>query len=96
MSQQLRYESETLSPDLSDVATGSRASGLWRLTYGYRLALAGVIVALGLSVLARTGTYYVIRYFIDDFLADPAASASLWLIAGGFVALTAVQGAFAF
>lgn len=87
---------ETLTPNLDHVATGSRGRGLWRLTEGFRLVLFGVIIALALSVLARTGTYYVIRYFIDDFLSDPAASASLWLIAGIFLLLNVVQGAFAF
>ncbi|MFN2201320.1 MAG: ABC transporter transmembrane domain-containing protein, partial [Caldilineaceae bacterium] len=96
MAQNIGREPNILSPDLSHVAEGSPVTGLWRLTEGYRLALGTVIVALALSVLARTGTYMVIRYFIDNFLADPVASVSLWLIAGAFVLLTAIQGVFAF
>lgn len=96
MSQQTVSDSRSLTPDLSAAGIGRPIVGLWRLSAGYRLALAGVVITLGLSVLARTGTYLVIRYFIDDFLVDPSASANLWLIAGGFVLLTALQGAFAF
>lgn len=96
MSQQSIVNSADLTPDLSATATGRPITGLWRLTRGFRFLLVGVTLSLGIAVLARTGTYLVIRYFIDDFLADPSSSVDLWLIAAGFVLLTVIQGAFAF
>ena len=96
MTQQLSIQTSDLAPDLSSTATGKPIAGLWRLTRGFRVLLLGVLLSMGIAVVARTGTYLVIRYFVDDFLVDPAASLGLWLIAGAFLALTFVQGAFGF
>ncbi|MDI9548968.1 MAG: ABC transporter ATP-binding protein [Chloroflexota bacterium] len=96
MSQQSESLSSDLVPNLRDAATVKPLAGLWRLMRGYRLLFLVAALSLGIAVIARTGSYLVIRYFVDTFLADPSESRVLLLIAGGFVALAAVQGGFSF
>ncbi len=96
MSMQMKTQDETLTPDLRDAVTGKPLKGLWILTRGFRTVLLAVIASLAISVLARTGTYMVIRRFVDGFLADPTSRLDLWLIVLAFVLLTAIQGLFAF
>jgi ATP-binding cassette subfamily B protein len=96
MSQQSEFLPSSLVPDLRDVATVKPLAGLWRLMRGYRLLFLIAALSLGIAVIARTGSYLVIRYFVDAFLAEPSSSRTLWLIAGGFVLLAAVQGGFGF
>ena len=96
MSQQSESYSANLVPDLRDIATVKPLAGLWRLMRGYRLLFLIAALSLSISVIARTASYLVIRYFVDTYLAQPSGSLTLWLIAGGFVVLAAVQGGFGF
>jgi ATP-binding cassette subfamily B protein len=72
--------------------------GLWRLIGGFRLIFLGAIVSLSIATVAKTLTYLLLRYFIDEaLLATPEqAAVPFYLIGLGFVGLAVVQGAFTF
>jgi ATP-binding cassette subfamily B protein len=63
---------------------------------GYRLAYFGAIVFLGLAALAKTSTYFLLRYFVDNAFGPDATTRSLILIACGFVVLALFEGTFSF
>jgi ATP-binding cassette subfamily B protein len=45
-----------------------------------------------ISALAKSGTYLLIEYFVDNFLLAQTAGISIWVIAAGFVLLFLFQG----
>jgi ATP-binding cassette subfamily B protein len=69
--------------------------GLWRLMTGFRLHYMGATLSLGISALAKTATYMLLRYFIDSYFTNGAALPIL-VIALGFVGLALVEGSFTF
>jgi ATP-binding cassette subfamily B protein len=62
---------------------------------GYRAAYVGATAALALSALAKTSTYLLLRYLIDQVIGQ-GASWRLPLVATGFVILAALEGTFSF
>lgn len=82
--------------DMKQTVTDNRFQGLWRLMKGYRLQYLGAALSIGVSTAARTATFLLLAYFIDDYLGAGDRQYSLWLIAFGFVALAMVQGGFTF
>ncbi len=96
MSQQTESLPISRVSDLRDTATVKPLVGLWRLMQGHRLPYLIATFSLAIAVVARTGSYLVIRYFIDTYMASPSGGTILWLIAGGFVLLAMVQGGFGF
>ena len=75
----------------------SRLMGLLHLLGRYRVAFLGATLFLGFSAAAKTGTYLLLGYFIDDVLGQAAADTTLLvLIALGFLGLALVEGAFTF
>ncbi len=81
--------------DLKSVLTDGKLRGLWRLMTGFQLTYAGATLSLGLSALANTATFLLLRYFIDDYLGGKA-NIGLLLILGGFLGLALLQGGFTF
>lgn len=69
---------------------------IWRLMTGYHHTYIGATVSLGLAAFANTGTYLLIRYFIDTYLGNPGAAVGLWLILLGFLSLAGAQSFFTF
>jgi ATP-binding cassette, subfamily B, bacterial len=53
-------------------------------------------MALGIGALAKTSTYLLLRYFIDNYFVNPTPGIGLPVIAMGFVALAAVEGSMTF
>ncbi len=86
------------SLDLKKTISTNRLVGLWRLLGGFRLIYLGAVVTLAIATAAKTVTYLLLRYFIDEALlaAPEHAAAPFWLIALGFVALAILQGGFTF
>lgn len=86
------------SLDLKKTISSNRLVGLWRLLGGFRLLYLGAIVTLAVATAAKTVTYLLLRYFVDEaLLATPESGAApFWLIAVGFVALAVLQGGFTF
>ena len=78
-----------------------KLSGILQIMTNYRLAYAGANVFLGVSALAKTATYLLLRNFADTILGttQPFAgnlSTTLVLIAIGFVLLAGLEGSFSF
>ncbi len=86
------------SLDLKKTISTNRLVGLWRLLGGFRLIYLGAVATLAIATAAKTVTYLLLRYFVDEaLLATPEqAAAPFWLIALGFVALAVLQGGFTF
>lgn len=83
--------------DLKAVITEeSKLRKIWRLMTGYHKTYIGATISLGLSAFANTGTYLLIRYFIDTYLGDQGGAVSLWLILVGFLSLAGAQSFFTF
>ena len=66
------------------------------MTTGFRLTYLGAVIGVGIAAVLRTGNYMLLRYFIDDVLAQGEFGRILALIALGFVGLALFQGAFSF
>ncbi|MEP7359076.1 MAG: ABC transporter transmembrane domain-containing protein, partial [Anaerolineales bacterium] len=81
--------------DLKQAIATNRLVGLWRLMSGYRASYLGATGALALSALAKTATYLLLRYLIDQVIGQ-GASWRLPLVASGFVILAALEGTFSF
>ncbi len=83
--------------DLKRAHVKNRLLGLWRMMTGFRLKYLGATVFLGISAMAKTGTFLLLRYFIDQYLtAENRAEVSLVLIAVGFLLLAVTEGGFSF
>jgi len=83
--------------DLKAVVTAEgRLRKIWRLMTGYHKTYIGATVSLGLAAFANTGTYLLIRYFIDTYLGGQAETVGLWLILLGFLSLAGAQSFFTF
>ncbi|RME77831.1 MAG: ABC transporter ATP-binding protein [Chloroflexi bacterium] len=88
-------QSPTLYPplDLQKTLSRYRLVGLWRLMGGFRLLYLVAIISLAVATIAKTTTYLLLRYFIDEILpvAPEARAVPVAVVALGFVALALVQ-----
>jgi ATP-binding cassette subfamily B protein len=82
--------------DLKNTAIDKRIVGLWRMMTGFRLVYLGATVSLGIAAVARTASYLLLGYFVDNVLGQQAQSGMLPVLALGFVGLALVQGVFTF
>jgi len=82
--------------DIKNAVTTNRVAGLWRMMTGFRLLYVGATVTLGVAALAKTTTYLLLRYFIDNYFVSPTAAVSLPLIALGFIGLAFLEGSMTF
>jgi ATP-binding cassette subfamily B protein len=92
--------------DLKNAVSANRLSGLWRLMTGYHRTYIGATAALAMAALAKTATYLLLRYFVDQILGQETGAQAgvgtetralpLLVIALGFVALALVEGGFTF
>ncbi|NMB69240.1 MAG: ABC transporter ATP-binding protein [Chloroflexi bacterium] len=89
---------ETLHYDLKNAVTPNRFRGLLRMMAGYQWHYLGATLSLGIAALAKTTTYLLLRYFVDNYFSaeSGARPVALWLIALGFVGLALVEGGFTF
>jgi len=81
--------------DLKRAVSRNRLVGLWRLMTGFRLRYISATISLGISATAKTCTYLLLRYFVDNF-QNPQSGIDLPLVALGFLCLAAVEGSFSF
>ena len=89
-------EDKTFHYDLKQALTPNRLDGLWRMMTGYRLKYIGANLSLGISAAAKTGTYLLLRYFIDTIFAQTQTGTRLGLVILGFLALALIEGGFTF
>ncbi len=82
--------------DLKEAISANRLAGLWRMLTGYRWLYLAATASLALAALAKTSTYLLLRYFVDNILGKNAALVTLALIGLGFVGLALVEGGFSF
>lgn len=90
--------------DFRKAISNNRLVGLIRMMTGFRLAYVGATVSLAISALAKTATFLLLRFFVDDVMTDALATGSmsglqmqtLFWIAVGLVLLAAFEGGFAF
>jgi hypothetical protein len=54
---------------------------------GFRLIYLGAIVALSVATLAKTLTYLLLQYFVDDLLLQEQPQVPFYAIGLGFVGL---------
>jgi ATP-binding cassette subfamily B protein len=78
--------------DLKEIVTDSRLKSMWRMMTGFRRVYIIAALTIGLAAVARTGSYYLIQYFVDDILIDDSLHGQIPLIALGFVVLALIQG----
>ncbi len=76
--------------------TKSRANGLWHLMAGYRWIYLGAIVTLGLAAGMRTASSFLLRFLVDDVLAQGLFDQTLLFVALGFVVIAVFEGTFTF
>jgi ATP-binding cassette subfamily B protein len=76
--------------------TPNRLTGLWRLMSGSRLAYLLATVSLGVAAISKTGTYLLLRRYVDQVLGHRQATRYLPWIALGFVGLALLEGGFTF
>jgi ATP-binding cassette subfamily B protein len=83
---------KTTTFDFKSTLTPNRWRGLWRMLAGFRLTYAGAALSLGLSTGAKTATFFLIRYLVDDVLRRPDLGRVLPWVALGFIALALTEG----
>ena len=79
-----------------NIVEKNRFRGLWELMVGYRVMYLIAVVSLGIASILRAGTYFLIRYFVDDVLVDESQLNQLPYIAIGFIAFALFQGLFTY
>ena len=89
-------KSDPISYDLRQSVTANRLLGLWRMGSGFRLRYLGAIISLALSTGAKTSTFFLIRYFVDEVLGGPGLASRLPWVALGFISLALIEGSFTF
>jgi ATP-binding cassette subfamily B protein len=82
--------------DLKNAISANRLVGLWRLMQGFRLKYFSAVLSLGIASLAKTSTYLLLRYFVDNYFGEQTQAVALPIIAAGFVLLALIEGSFSF
>jgi ATP-binding cassette, subfamily B, bacterial len=82
--------------DLKEAISDNRLQGLWLMMSGFRAIYLAATVALALSALAKTATYFLLRYLVDDLLGMGRFDYMLALVAAGFVGLAVFEGGFSY
>ena len=88
--------SHMLDLDLKSTISPHRLAGIWKMMKGFRLRYIGAVTSLGLSALAKTFTFLLLRYFVDTYLIQQDNRIGLPYIALGFVGLAILEGGFTF
>jgi ATP-binding cassette subfamily B protein len=78
--------------DLKNVITPNRIHGVWRLMTGYQWKYIGAAFGIGIAAVSKTASYFLLRYFIDNYFGSSVVKYSVWLIGAGFIVLAAIQG----
>jgi ATP-binding cassette, subfamily B, bacterial len=82
--------------DLKEAVSENRLRGLWLMMTGFRAMYLAATISLALSALAKTTTYFLLRYLVDDLLAAGRFDFMLALVALGFVGLALFEGGFSY
>jgi ATP-binding cassette subfamily B protein len=82
--------------DLKNALSQNRVQGLWRLMTGYRWPYLGATISQAIAAMAKTCTYLLLRYFVDNLLGHTTSDKFLPLVALGFIGLAALEGSFTY
>ncbi len=96
MTHKREQHAQRLTFDLKKALAKNRLVGIWRMMAGYRLLYLGALVSITIGALARTATYMLIRYIVDEVFTTGLQLGRLPLFAAAFVGMAAVEGLFAY
>jgi ATP-binding cassette subfamily B protein len=82
--------------NLHESVSTNRMVGIWRLMVGFRWKYLAATLCLGIAASAKTATYLLLRYLIDDVLGKNIFDSTLIWIGSGFILLAALEGSFTF
>lgn len=82
--------------DFSEVASSNRFKGLLRIMRGYWSTYSMATISLGLAALLKTGTYLLLRFYIDTYLVAESQPVALPILALGFVGVAVFEGGFTY
>src|SRR3990172_1634314 len=78
----------------------NRLKGLWGMMTDFRLSYFGAVVMLAIWAKAKTATFLLLRYFVDNVMTETnvgnGIGRTLVYIALGFVGLALFEGGFAY
>lgn len=87
---------KTHPSEFEPIVSQKPMAGLWRMLKGFRGKYAIAIGSLVISTTARTGTFFLMGYLVNQLLKQSNLLAMLPLVAAGFVALAATEATFTF
>jgi len=86
--------------DFRTALNKNRFKGLWRMMSDFRLSYLGAVATLAVSATAKTATFLLLRYFVDNVMTETnvgtGIGSDLIYIALGFVGLALFEGGFAY
>ena len=82
--------------DLQHAVHKNSLVGLWRMATGYHWTYLAATLSLGVAATAKTSTYLLLSYFVDNFLIDRTTTLPLFVFALAFVGLAIVEGSCTF
>ena len=78
--------------DLKQAGQEKKFKGLIRLMHGYQWKYLGATAAITIASMGSTAQYFLLQYFIDDYLTNRTAQFGLLAISAGLVILTLIRG----
>ena len=78
--------------DLMNILHKRKLVGIFRIMKGYELKYIIATIAISLSTMARTAQYFILQYFVDDYLTLETAQIGLFPISASIVLLTLLIG----
>jgi len=82
--------------DLKKTLSQNHLLGLWRMMAGFRWTYLGATLSLGVAAVAKTASFWLLRYLVDDVLGRGRGGNLLLYVALGFLGLAVVEGTFTF
>jgi len=82
--------------DLQNTISDNRFVGLWRMLSGYHWTYAGATASLAVGAAAKTVTFLLLAYFIDEVLGKEFDIQQLARMALFFICLAITEGLFTF
>lgn len=89
-------KTSNLQLDIKNILTADRLKGLWWLMSGYQHLFIIAVTAQGFSAYSKTLTYFLLSYFVDNYIMRQSGSFPIWMIAAGFVLSAGLQGFFSY
>jgi len=82
----------------------NRLKGLWQMMANFHLPYFGAVTSLAISATAKTATFLLLRFFVDNVLTETITTGvlsqvltrRLFAVAAGFIGLAMFEGGFAY